>query len=101
MDDRIVVDRIKAKETTANGLYLPESRRQEHVGRVVAVGPGYRVGSGENQGQYIPLAVKLDDIVFYDPRNIVQYERPNGETLFVMKESNVLGKLSGEDSEDF
>ncbi|MCA9277445.1 MAG: co-chaperone GroES, partial [Phycisphaerales bacterium] len=48
LDDRVVVEPLSAEETTAGGIVLPDSAKEKpQRGKVVAVGPGRLLESGE------------------------------------------------------
>ena len=48
LDDRVVVEPIEAEETTAGGIVLPDSAKEKpQRGKVVAVGPGRLLDSGQ------------------------------------------------------
>ena len=92
--DRILVRRIQEDEKTRGGIIIPDTAREKPViGEVVAVGKGKK---NEN-GEYIPLEVKVGDIVTFGkyagtetPRR--QFEE-GGEEFVVMREEEVLGIL--------
>lgn len=48
LDDRVVVEPVEAEETTAGGIVLPDTAKEKpQRGKVVAVGPGRLLDSGE------------------------------------------------------
>ena len=48
LDDRVVVEPMEAEETTAGGILLPDAAKEKpQRGKVVAVGPGRLLESGE------------------------------------------------------
>ncbi|HEY8837674.1 MAG TPA: co-chaperone GroES, partial [Dehalococcoidia bacterium] len=56
--DRVVVKNIKADETTASGLVIPDTAKEKpQQGEVVAVGPG-RV---DDNGKRVPMDVSVGD----------------------------------------
>jgi chaperonin GroES len=60
--DRVLIEQIKAQETTVSGLYIPDSAQtppQEAI--VVAVGEGKRNSNGELN----PIGVKVGDRVIF------------------------------------
>ncbi len=62
LDDRVLVKPTEAATQTASGLYLPESSKERPVhGKVVAVGPGKKLDSGERA----KMNVKKGDVVVY------------------------------------
>src|SRR4051794_24539295 len=48
LDDRVVIEQIEAEEKTAGGIVLPDTAKEKpQRGRVLAVGPGRLLDSGE------------------------------------------------------
>ena len=78
--DRVLVQRSKAPEKTASGLYIPEKAKNKlNEGEVVAVGPGGR----DTHGNLIPVSVKVGDTV--------QIKESSRQLTFVL-EANGLGE---------
>ena len=62
LEDRIVIRQVEAEQTTASGLVIPDTAKEKpQEGEVIAVGPG-RV---DDNGNRIPVDVKVGDIVIY------------------------------------
>lgn len=62
LEDRIVIKQVEAEQTTASGLVIPDSAKEKpSEGEVLAVGPG-RI---DDNGNRVPLDVKVGDIVLY------------------------------------
>ena len=62
LEDRIVIRQVEAEQTTASGLYIPDTAKEKpQEGEVIAVGPG-RV---DDNGNRIPVDVKVGDVVIY------------------------------------
>ncbi len=62
LEDRIVIKQLEAEETTASGLFIPDSAKEKpQEGEVVAVGPG-RI---DDNGNRVPLDVAVGDKVIY------------------------------------
>lgn len=62
LEDRIVIRQVEAEQTTASGLVIPDTAKEKpQEGEVIAVGPG-RV---DNNGNRIPVDVKVGDVVIY------------------------------------
>ena len=60
LEDRIVVQAVEAEQTTASGLYIPDTAKEKpQEGKVVAVGPG-RV---DDSGNRVPVDVAEGDVV--------------------------------------
>src|SRR5881397_3349057 len=48
LEDRVVIQQIEAEEKTAGGIVLPDTAKEKpQRGRVLAVGPGKMLDSGE------------------------------------------------------
>lgn len=62
LEDRIVIKQVEAERTTASGLVIPDTAKEKpQEGEVLAVGPG-RI---DDNGQRIPMDVKVGDVVIY------------------------------------
>jgi chaperonin GroES len=86
LDDRIVVQQSKAEETTAGGIVLPDTAREKpQRGKVLAVGPGRLLDSGERGKP----SVSVGDEVFYGKYAGSDIE-VNGTEYVILKESDVL-----------
>lgn len=86
LENRVVVQPIKADDRTAGGLYLPETARTGPLtGRVLAVGPGRT----EN-GQRIPMTVKVGDTVILARYGGVEVDTGKGKVL-VVQEHELIG----------
>jgi chaperonin GroES len=91
LDDRVLVKPIEAESKTESGLYLPETAKERPVqGKVVAVGPGKRLESGERAA----MNVKKGDTVVYSRYAGTEVELKGAEHL-IMRESELLGVLEG------
>ncbi len=89
LDDRIVVQPVDAEETTAGGIVLPDAAREKpQRGKVLAVGPGRLLESGER----VAVAVELGDEVLYGKfgGTDIEYE---GVEVKILRESDILAKL--------
>ncbi len=85
--DRIVVKVLEAKEVTKGGILLPETAKEKpQEAKVVAVGKG-RV---KENGQLIPLEVKVGDRVLYGKYSGTEITTTEGEELLIMKEEDIL-----------
>ncbi len=86
LDDRIVVEPFEAEEKTAGGIVLPDTAREKpQQGKVIAVGPGKLLDSGE-RGQ---MSLKTGDAVFYGKYSGTNIEI-NGEEYVILRETDVL-----------
>ena len=89
LDDRVVVQPSEAEATTAGGIVLPDSAREKpQRGKVVAVGPGKLLDSG-NRGE---MSVAVGDVVIYGRYGGSEVE-VNGVEMKILRESDILAKL--------
>ncbi|KRP89050.1 MULTISPECIES: co-chaperone GroES [Bradyrhizobium] len=87
LHDRVLVRRIDAEEKTAGGIIIPDTAKEKpQQGEVIAVGPGGR----NEQGQLVPLDVKVGDRVLFGKWSGTEV-KIDGEELLIMKESDLLG----------
>jgi chaperonin GroES len=91
LHDRIVVKRIEASDSTAGGVFIPDSAKEKpHEGKVVAVSRGKRL----EDGTLIPLDVAVDDHILYGKYTGSEI-RLAGEEYLIVREDEVLGVLEG------
>ena len=87
--DRIVVKRLEEKDTTQNGIFIPDSAKEKpQQGEVMAVGRGKRMENGE----LVELDVKLGDRVLFGKYSGSETTLIGTEYI-VMREDDVLGIL--------
>jgi chaperonin GroES len=87
LHDRVLVRRIDAEEKTAGGIIIPDTAKEKpQQGEIIAVGPGGR----NEQGQLVPLDVKVGDRVLFGKWSGTEV-KIEGEELLIMKESDLLG----------
>ncbi len=90
LDDRIVVKRLEAEEKTEGGIVLPDAAKEKpQKGEIVAVGEGKLTDSGSRA----KLEVKKGDLVLFGKYAGTEV-KVQGEELIIMRESDVLAKLS-------
>lgn len=90
LDDRVVVEPLEAEETTAGGIVLPDAAREKpQRGKVVAVGPGRLLDSGER----CPVAVAVGDEVLFGKYGGTEIE-VEGTEVKILRESDILAKLA-------
>jgi chaperonin GroES len=88
--DRIVVKRIDQKETTRNGIVIPDSAQEKpQEGEVVAVGRGRRL----EDGNLTDLDVKVGDRILFGKYSGSE-TKIDGAEFLIMREEDVLGVLS-------
>ena len=85
--DRIVVKVLEAKEVTKGGILLPETAKEKpQEGKVIAVGKGRMA----DNGQIVPLEVKVGDKVLFAKYGGTEITTTDGEELMIMKEDDIL-----------
>jgi chaperonin GroES len=88
--DRIVVKRIEEKETTHNGIVIPDSAKEKpQEGEVIAVGRGKRL----EDGTLVPLDIKAGDRILFAKYSGSETKLAGTEYL-IMREDDVLGIVS-------
>ena len=61
LEDRVLVQPLKAEQTTASGLVIPDTAKEKpQEGKVIAVGPGRF-----EDGKRLPLDIAEGDVVVY------------------------------------
>jgi chaperonin GroES len=89
LDDRVVVEPLEAEEKTAGGILLPDTAKQKpQRGRVIAVGPGKLLDSGERAA----MAVARGDEVIYGRYAGSDIEVDRKE-IKILRESDILAKV--------
>jgi len=89
LDDRVVVEPMEAEETTRGGIVLPDTAKEKpQRGKVVAVGPGRVLDSGERAAP----AVKKGDVVVYAKYGGTEVEIDD-TTYMILRESDILAKV--------
>ena len=90
LEDRIVVKRTEADSTSAGGILLPEgSKEKPQQGKVVAVGPGKQLDSGERATP----DVKVGDVVLFGKYGGTEIT-VEGEEVMILRESDILAKVN-------
>ena len=91
LGDRVVVRPVEEEETTASGIVLPDTAKEKpQRGEVIAVGDGRYDDDGDKR---IPLDVSKGDTVLYSKYGGTEI-KVDGEDLLVLRESDVLAKVS-------
>jgi len=91
LHDRLVVKRIESNDSTAGGLFIPDSAKEKpQEGKVVAVSRGKRL---EN-GSLAPLDVSVGDHILYGKYTGNEIKL-SGEEYLIVREDEVLGILDG------
>jgi len=88
LHDRIAIKPMATEEKTTGGIIIPDTAQEKPMqGEVVAVGGGVR----DQNGDIVPLEVKVGDLVMYDGKWGAKEIKIDGRDLVVMKESDVMG----------
>jgi chaperonin GroES len=88
LGDRLVVKPIAKEEVTKSGIVLPDTAKEKpQEGKVLAVGPGRLT----DDGQRIPMDIKVGDIVIYAKYGGSEIKIDN-EELIILREADVLAK---------
>ncbi|MGM0370120.1 MAG: co-chaperone GroES [Bacillota bacterium] len=87
LGDRVVIKKVEAKEeTTPGGIVIPDSAKEEpQEGKVVAVGPGKQLDTGE----VAEPQVDEGDVVIYNKFAGNELKR-DGEEYLVVSEKDIL-----------
>jgi chaperonin GroES len=92
LNDRIVIRRFEAEETSSGGILLPDSARNKpQKGTILAVGPGRLLKDGSRR----PLQVKEGDTVLFTNWAGDEFKESRGEDILLMREEDVLAVLEG------
>jgi chaperonin GroES len=93
LQDRIVVKRLEASDSTVGGLFIPDSVKEKpHEGKVVAVCRGKRL----EDGSITPLDVSVGDHILYGKYTGSEIKLA-GEDYLIVREDEVLGVLEGDE----
>ena len=88
--DRVVIKPIEREEVSSGGILLPDTAQEKpQEGNVVAVGPGRTADDGKR----ITMESKVGDLVVY-PRYVGSEFKEEGEEYLILKEGDILAKLS-------
>ena len=91
LHDRVVVRRIDAEEKSSGGIIIPDTAKEKpQRGEILAVGPGGR----NEKGELVALEVKAGDQVLFGKWSGTEV-KIDGEELLIMKESDIMGILTG------
>ncbi|MFV0430196.1 MAG: co-chaperone GroES [Arachnia sp.] len=90
LEDRVLVEPLEAEQTTASGLYIPDTAKEKpQEGRVIAAGPG-RI---DDNGNRVPMDVAEGDIVIFSKYggNNIKYD---GKELMLLNGRDILAVVS-------
>ena len=86
LGDRVVIKQVPSEEKTKSGIVLPESAKEKpSEGTVVAVGSGRVL----DNGQKVPLEVKIGDAVIYSKYGGTEVKL-EGEEYQILQERDIL-----------
>jgi chaperonin GroES len=87
LNDRLLVLRVDEEEKTSGGIIIPDTAKEKpQEGKVVAAGPG----KVDDNGQRIPLDVKVNDRVLFSKYGGTDIKIDGVEHL-IMREDDILG----------
>ena len=90
LGDRVVVKPGDREETTRSGIVLPDTAKEKpQEGKIVAVGTGRRLDSGE----LVPLEVKVGDKVLYAKYAGTEV-KVEGEEYLIVREADILAVMA-------
>jgi len=91
LHDRVVVRRIEGVAKTAGGIIIPDNAKEKPMeGEVLATGPGAR----DDAGRLNAIDLKTGDRVLFAKWAGTDI-KIDGEDLLILKESEILGVLTG------
>ncbi|MBT6325918.1 MAG: co-chaperone GroES [Bdellovibrionales bacterium] len=87
LQDRVLIERREEETKTASGIIIPDNHTEKPAqGKVVSVGPGYRLEDGTVRG----LDVKEGDLVLFGKYAGTEV-KVEGSDYLIMKEDDILG----------
>ncbi|MEW6095886.1 MAG: co-chaperone GroES [bacterium] len=87
LGDRVLVERLEIQEQVKGGIIIPDTAKEKpQEGRVIAVGTGKRLDSGEIK----PLEVKEGDKILFGKYSGTEVKLDDKEYL-IMREDDILG----------
>ena len=90
LHDRVLVRRLKEKETAKGGVIIPDTAKEKpHEGEVMAIGAGKI-----EKGHRIPLDVKVGDRILFGKYTGNDINIDDQEYL-ILREEEILVKVSG------
>jgi len=87
LGDRVLVERLEVQEQIKGGIIIPDTAKEKpQEGKVIAVGSGKRLESGEIK----PLDVKEGDKILFGKYSGTEIKLEDKEYL-IMREDDILG----------
>ncbi|MDO5776304.1 MAG: co-chaperone GroES [Eubacteriales bacterium] len=88
LDDKVVLKKLQAEETTKSGIVLTgQDKEKPAQGEVIAVGPG-----GLVDGKEVKMQVKVGDKVVYSKYAGTEVEL-DGDKFLIVKQSEILAVI--------
>lgn len=88
LDDKVVLKKLQAEETTKSGIVLTgQDKEKPAQGEVIAVGPG-----GLVDGKEVKMQVKAGDKVVYSKYAGTEVEL-DGDKFLIVKQSDILAVI--------
>ena len=89
LHDRVLVKRVEEEQVSRGGIIIPDTAKEKPIkGRVVAVGAGRRLDSGDVRS----LTVSEGDIVLFSKYGGTDV-KIDGEDLLIMRQDDILAVL--------
>lgn len=93
--DRVVVKPAQREEVTRGGIVIPDTAKEKpQEGTIIAVGSG----KVNEKGDRVPLEVREGDRVLFAKYGGTEFKL-DGEDLLVLRESDILGVITGGEGE--
>lgn len=87
LGDRVVIELMDEESQTAGGIFIPDSAREKPIkGKVVAVGPGRTLDSGNHDA----MSVKEGDVVLFAKYGGTELKF-GGVEYKILSEKDILG----------
>ncbi len=87
--DRVVIEALESEGKTPGGIVLPDTAKEKpQRGKVLAVGPGTVLESGERD----PISVSVGDVVLFAKFGGTEIQ-VEGKDLLIMRESDLLALI--------
>ena len=94
LHDRVVLRRVEGEEKSKGGIIIPDTAKEKpQEGEVIAVG----AGTLNDKGEIRALDVKAGDRILFGKWSGTEV-KIDGDELFIMKESDILGVIEGKAS---
>ena len=84
--DKVVIQQVESKETTAGGIILPsKAQEKSQTAKIVAVGNG-----GMVDGKEVSMVVKPGQIVLYSKYAGTEFKTDDGKDYIIVRQSDIL-----------